>query len=182
LQLAPGGKEKIMSDLIAVAFNDEFKAERVRLDLLQMQHEHLVDLEEAAVLVHKKDGKVKLHHVTHFTVPVALGGGFVGCLIGLMVINPALALLGLVTGAGLGAVIGSLKEVGIDEKFMQDLGFHLKPGTSALFIVAKKAKPKAILEELRKFGGKVLQTSLKHDDEDKLRAALDAAKSNTHAG
>ena len=168
-----------MSNLIVVAFDNEFKAERVRIDLLQMQHEHLVDLEEAAVLVHKKDGKVKLHHVTHFTVPVALGAGFAGCLIGLMVLNPALALLGLVTGAGLGAVVGSLKEVGIDEKFMEDLGSHLKPGTSALFIVAKKAKPEAILEELKRFGGKVLQTSLKHDDEDKLRAALDAAKSGT---
>jgi uncharacterized membrane protein len=61
-----------MSDLIAVAYDDEFKAERVRLDLLQMQREHLVDMEEAAVLVHRKDGKVKLHHVTHFTVPAAL--------------------------------------------------------------------------------------------------------------
>jgi len=168
-----------MSDLIAVAFDDEFKAERVRLDLLQMQHEHLVDLEEAAVVVHKKEGKVKLHHVTHFTVPLALGGGFVGTLAGLIVINPAVALLGLVAGSGLGAVIGSLKEIGIDEKFMKDLGAHLKPGTSALFIVAKKAKPEAILQELKKFGGKVLQTSLKHDDEAKLRAALAAVKSGT---
>ena len=170
-----------MSDLIAVAFDDEFKAERVRLDLLQLQHEHLVDLEEAAVVVHKKDGKVKLHHVTHFTFPFALGGGFVGSLVGLILINPALALFGLVAGTGLGAVIGSLKEIGIEEKFMEDIGAHLKPGTSALFIVAKKAKPEAILKELKRFRGKVLQTSLKHDDEDKLRAALDTAKSSTHS-
>jgi len=169
-----------MSDLIAVAFDDEFKAERVRLDLLEMQHEHLVDLEEAAVVIHKKDGKVKLHHITHFTVPLALGGGFVGTLAGLIVINPAVALFGLVAGTGLGAVIGSLKQIGIDEKFMKDLGTHLKPGTSALFIVAKKAKPEAILKELKKFGGNVLQTTLKHDDEDKLRAALDAVKTGTH--
>ena len=81
-------------------------------------------------------------------------------------------------GTGLGAVIGSLKEIGIDEKFMKDLGAHLKPGTSALFIVAKRAKPEAILKEVGKFGGKVLQTPLKHDNEDKLRAALDAAKSD----
>jgi len=168
-----------MSSLIAVAFNDEFKAEQVRLDLLQMQHEHLVDLEEAAVVVHKENGNVKLHHVNHFTIPVALGGGFVGSLVGLILINPALALFGLVAGTGLGAVIGSLKEVGIEEKFMKDLASHLKPGTSALFIVAKKAKPEAILKELEKFRGKVLQTSLKHDDEDKLRAALAAVKSGT---
>jgi len=169
-----------MSDLIVVAFEDEFKAEGVRLDLLQMQHEHLVDLEEAAVVVHKKDGKVKLHHVTHFTVPFALGGGFVGCLAGLIVINPVLALFGLVAGTGLGAAIGTLKEVGIEEKFMKDLGSHLKPGTSALFIVAKRAKPEAILAELSRFKGTVLQTSLKHDDEDKLQAALDAVKSSAN--
>ncbi len=169
-----------MSDLIAVAFDDEFKAEQVRLDLLKMQHKHLVDLEEAAVVVHTKDGKVKLHHVTHFTVSVALGGGFVGSLVGLILINPVLALFGLVAGTGLGAAIGSLKEVGIEEEFMKDLGFHLKPGTSALFIVAKKAKPEAILQELKKFNGKVFQTSLKHDDEEKLRAAFDAVKSGTN--
>jgi uncharacterized membrane protein len=168
-----------MSDLIVAAFDDEFKAERVRLDLLQMQHDHLVDLEEAAVVLHKKDGKVKLHHVTHFTAPLALGGGFVGTLAGLIMLNPAVALLGLVAGTGMGAVIGSLKEIGIDEKFMKDIGAHLKPGTSALFIVAQKAKPEAILKELKKFGGKVLQTSLKHDDEAKLRAALDAVKSGS---
>jgi uncharacterized membrane protein len=168
-----------MSNLIAVAFDDEFKAEEVRIDLLKMQHKHLVDLEEAAVVIHRKDGKVKLHHSNHFTVPVALGGGFVGCLVGLILINPVLALFGLVAGTGLGAVIGSLKEVGVDEKFMNDLGSHLKPGTSALFIVAKKAKPEAILKELKRFSGKVLQTSLKHDDEDKLRAALEAVKSST---
>jgi len=168
-----------MSELIAVAFDSELKAEQVRLDLLQMQHKHLVDLEEAAVAVHKKDGKVKLHHVSHFTVPLALGGGFVGSLVGLIIINPVLALFGLVAGTGLGAAIGALKEVGIEEKFIKDLGSHLKPGTSALFIVAKKAKPEAILKELEKFRGKVLQTSLKHDDEDKLRAALAAVESET---
>ena len=168
-----------MSDLLAVAFNDVFKAEQVRLDLLQMEHDHLVDLEEAAVVIHKKDGKVKLHHVSHFTLPLALSGGFVGTLVGLILINPVVALFGLVAGTGLGAAIGTLKEVGVDEKFMKDLGSHLKPGTSALFIVAKKGKPEAILKELGKFGGKVLQTSLKHDDEAKLRAALHAVKSDT---
>ena len=63
---------------------------------------------------------------------------------------------------------------------MEEIGSHLKPGTSALFIVAKKAKPEAILEELKRFGGKVPQTSLKHDDEDKLRSALEAARSGTN--
>ncbi len=164
-----------MADLIVVSFGDEFKAEQVRLDLMKMQHGHLIDLEEAAVVVHKADGGVRLHHNQHFTVPGLLTGGFVGTLAGLMLFNPALALFGMVTGAGLGAVIGALKEVGIDDDFMKDIAFHLKRGTSALFILAKQAGPDKIVEELKAYDGKILQTSLSHEDETRLRKALHKA-------
>lgn len=164
-----------MADLIVVSFDDEFKAEQVRLDLMKMQHEHLIDLEEAAVVVHKADGGVRLHHNQHFTVPGLVTGGFVGTLTGLMLFNPVLALFGMVTGAGLGAVVGALKEVGIDDKFMKDIASHLKSGTSALFILAKKATPAKIVGELKKYDGKILRTSLSHDDESRLRTALDKA-------
>jgi uncharacterized membrane protein len=60
-----------MSDLLVVIFDDEFKAEKVRLDLMEMQHEHLIDLEEAAVVVRNSEGYVRLHHVSHMTMPTA---------------------------------------------------------------------------------------------------------------
>lgn len=161
-----------MSYLIAVAFDDEFKAEQVRLDLLRMGREDLVDLEEAAVAVRNAEGKVRLHHVSHFTFPLALSGGFVGMLAGLLVLNPVLAAIGMVVGTGVGAVLGALKEIGIDEEFMDELASHLKPGSSALFILVKSAKPEVVSEELKRFHGKLLQTTLSHTDEDKLRAAI----------
>lgn len=49
-----------MSDLIAIAYEDEFKAEEVRLTLTKLQREHLIELEDAAVVVKNKEGKVKL--------------------------------------------------------------------------------------------------------------------------
>jgi uncharacterized membrane protein len=165
-----------MSVLIVTAFDDEFKAEQVRLDLLRMKHEHLVDLEEAAIVVRSPEGKVRLHHAGHLTVPAAMTGGFVGTLVGLMLINPALALLGLVSGTALGAVIGALKEVGIDEKFMKELAAHLKPGSSALFVLVEQVQPDVVVNELKRFNGHVLQTSLAHQDETRLRKALEAAK------
>jgi len=168
-----------MSDLIAIAFNDKFKAERVRLDLLQMQQEHLVDLEEAAVLVCDQKGKVRLHHVSHFTLPGAFSGGFMGALVGLMLFNPALALIGMVTGSGIGAVVGALKEVGIDERFMKDLASHLSPGSSALFILAKRADPGRIREELKRYDGRVLQAALFHEDEARLKAVIETVGRNT---
>ena len=171
-----------MSDLIAVVFNDKLKAEQVRLDLLKMQHEYLVDLEEAVVVVHDRKGKVRLHHVSHFTVPGALSGGFMGALVGLMLFNPALALIGFMAGSGIGAVVGTLKEVGIDEAFMKKLASQLTPGTSALFILAKKADPQRILEELKRYDGRVLQTPLVHEEEARLRAAIETAERHLRAG
>ncbi len=171
-----------MSYLIAVAFDDEFKAEQVRLDLLRMGREDLVDLEEAAVAVRNAEGKVRLHHVSHFTFPLALSGGFVGMLAGLLVLNPVLAAIGMVVGTGVGAVLGALKEIGIDEEFMDELASHLKPGSSALFILVKSAKPEVVSEELKRFHGKLLQTTLSHMDEDKLRAAIEEVARKVKAG
>jgi uncharacterized membrane protein len=55
----------------------------------------------------------------------------------------------------------------------------MQPGSSVLFVLARKATPDKVLEELQGSGGTVLQTSLSHDDEAKLQAALNAASVST---
>jgi uncharacterized membrane protein len=165
-----------MSELFVVAFDDELKAEQVRLDLLSLKHGHLVDVEEAVVVIRTVSGKVRMHHATHFTAPGALGGGFLGMMAGLMLLNPVLAVIGGLTGSALGAVAGALKELGIDEPFMKELASPLKPGSSALFILVKEGQPEQVCAEVETFGGKIIQTRLAHQDEAKLGAALDAAQ------
>jgi uncharacterized membrane protein len=162
-----------MSDLIVVAYDDMFEAETVRLKLLKMQKEYLVDLEDAVVAVKDQAGKVKLSQMYHLAASGALGGGFWGALIGLIFMMPV---LGAVVGAASGAAAGALSDVGIDDDFMKKLAEALKPGTSMLFVLIRKMTADKVLAELSGTGGKVLQTSLSHDDEAKLQAALDAAK------
>ncbi len=164
-----------MSELIVTVFGDEFKAEEVRLNLRRREAEHLVDLEDSVVLVRNKEGKVKLHHVSHFTAGGAVGGGFLGSLIGVLLLNPLFALIGAAAGAVVGGISGALSHVGIDEDFMQDLAEHLKPGTSALCILAGE-HPEKVLGEVKAFGGKVFNTPLLHTDEAKLKAALEKIK------
>jgi uncharacterized membrane protein len=72
-----------MSDLYVVAFKDELKAEQVRLDLLSLKSNHLIDVEEAVVIIRTASDKIRMHHSIHFTVPGALGGGFLGMTAGL---------------------------------------------------------------------------------------------------
>jgi uncharacterized membrane protein len=47
-----------MSDLVAVAFNDESKAEKVRRTLIRLQAEYLIDMADAVAVVRGQDGKV----------------------------------------------------------------------------------------------------------------------------
>jgi uncharacterized membrane protein len=162
-----------MSTLVVIGYNDLHKAEEVRLMLLKMQKDYLIDLEDAVVAVKDDKGKIKLHQMVNMTGAGAVSGGFWGALIGLIFLNP---LLGLAVGATAGAVSGALTDLGIDDKFMKDLATDLSPGSSVLFVLVRKATPDKVLDEIKGTGGHIIKTSLSHDDEAKLQAALSAAK------
>jgi uncharacterized membrane protein len=161
-----------MSDLIVAIFDGHYKAEEVRHDLQRMERQDFLDLEDAVTLVRDKEGEVKIHHMTHLTAEGAVSGGFLGTLFGVMLLNPVFAVFGLLAGTAIGALEGSSIHLGIDEKFMEDLSEHLKPGTSALCVQVKESAPDILIEELEKYDGKILQTSLSEEDEKKLREAL----------
>ena len=160
-----------MRNLIVVTYDSELKADEVRLEFLKMQKAYLVDLEDAVVVTRKQNGKIKLNQMYNLTAGGALSGGFWGMLIGLIFLNP---LIGLVVGAGTGAVAGALSDVGIDDDFMKQLAEKLQPGTSALFVLVTSDISDKVLHELQGTGGIVLQSSLSHEDEARLQAALDA--------
>jgi uncharacterized membrane protein len=162
-----------MSTLVVVGYDDLFKAEEVRLKLWKMQKDYLIDMADAVVAVKDQAGKVKLHQPVNLTAAGAVSGGFWGTLVGLIFLNP---LLGMAVGATAGAVSGALSDLGVEDRFMKDLAATLHPGSSALFVLVRKATPDKVLEELAGTGGKVLKSSLSHDDEAKLQAALTAAK------
>ena len=167
-----------MRNLIVVAYPNEFQAEQVRLDFIRMQKEYLVSLEDAVVVVKKRDGKVKLHQMYNLTLGGAVSGGFWGTLIGLIFLNP---LLGLIVGAGTGAAAGALSDVGINDNFMKKLAESLTPGSSALFVLVDSDLTDKVLSELQGTGGKILQTSLSYADEAKLQKVLDDVKAEQAA-
>ncbi len=159
-----------MSDLIAIAYDDRYKAEEVRLTLAKLEREHLIELEDAAVVVKDKEGKVKLKQAINLTAAGAASGGFWGLLIGTLFFVP---LFGAAVGAATGALGGALTDIGVDDDFMRELGKNLQPDNSALFILVRKVTPDKVLDEVSKYGGKVLRTSLSKDDETQLQEVLD---------
>jgi uncharacterized membrane protein len=162
-----------MPELIVITYDDIHQAEEVRLKLLKMQKEYLIDLEDAVVVVKDKNGKIKLRQMYDLTATGAMKGGFFGILIGLLFLNP---LLGLVVGSASGAVGGALSDVGIKDNFMKELAANIKQGGSMLFVLVRKVTPDKVLDQLQGAGGQIVQTSLTHEEEDKLQDALDAAR------
>ena len=161
-----------MSSLVVIGYASEVTAEEVRLALLKMQKEYLVDLADAVVVVRDQNGKVKLRQMYDLTTAGAINGGFWGTLMGMLFLNP---LFGMVIGAGAGALSGSLTDVGINDDFMKKLAETLQPGTAALCVLIRQMTADKVLEEIQKFGGTLIQTSLCHESEAKLREGLAAA-------
>jgi len=162
-----------MSNLVVIAYEDPFKAEEVRTMLRKMQQEYLIDLEDAVVAVKDDQGKVKLHQMYKLAAAGAVSGGFWGALIGLIFMSP---LLGMAVGASAGAVSGALTDVGINDDFMKNLAASFQNGTSVLFVLVRKATADKVLAELQGTGGKVIKTSLTHEEEEKLQQVLSTAK------
>ena len=158
-----------MSNLVVIAFEEEHKAFEMRAELVKLQKEYIIKMEDAVVVTKDNDGKVKLHQAVNLTATGAVGGTFWGALIGMIFLNP---LLGAAVGAGAGALSGKLADIGIDDKFMKDLGETFQPGTSALCVLVREATRDKVEEKLKGFGGKVLKTSLSKDDEEELQKIL----------
>ena len=161
-----------MSNLVVIGFDDEHKAFEMRAALAKLQKEYLIEMEDVVVVTKNDKGKVKLHQAVNLTAAGAMGGTFWGMLIGMIFLNP---LMGAAIGAGAGALSGKLRDLGISDKFMKELGETFQPETSALFVLVRKVTPDKVLEELKGFKGKILKTSLTKDKEEHLREVLEKA-------
>jgi uncharacterized membrane protein len=160
-----------MSDLIAVAYEDRTTADRVRDELGQLTREHVVEIEDAVVVERREDGKVKLHQAVNPAGAGAAGGALWGGLIGLVFLAP---LFGMAIGAAVGGATGAMTDLGVDDKFMKELGESLPEGGAALIVLVRKVTPDKVIPRISGYGGRVIQTSLSTEAEQELQEALSA--------
>src|SRR4051794_20064599 len=158
-----------MSNLVAIAYPDRDTAEQVRRTLAEMQKEHIIELDDMVVVTRAEGGKVKLHQSASLTGAGAAGGALWGGLIGLLFLAP---LVGMAVGAAAGAAGGAASDVGVDDRFMKDLGTSLKEGGAAVIVLVRRSTPDKVLPRISEYGGQVLQTSLAQEQEENLRHAL----------
>jgi len=156
-----------MSNLVVLAFDTEDGATNMLAEVGRLQKMQLIAVDDAATVVRHLDGKVKVKQANSLVGAGAFGGAFWGMLIGLLFFAPW---LGLAVGAITGALAGKASDIGVDDGFIKSVSAKLQPGTSAIFLMVRDATTDKVLEDLRGLQGvTIIQTSLSHEAEERLR-------------
>ena len=159
-----------MSTLVAIAYDDLDQANEVMGTMGRLVKEHSLTLEDAVVVEHGADGKMKLHQPSMAGLGAA-SGALWGGLIGLIFLMP---LFGMAIGAASGAAAGAASDRGVDDDFMKELGQKLPAGGAAVIVLVAEATRDKVVPEIAKYGGHVIQSSLSNEQQDALQQALDA--------
>lgn len=163
-----------MPNLLVLTFDDMDKAGEVLEALREEQHQHDISLDDSAVVIKSEDGSIEVDNEVDRGVKVgAIGGGLLGLLIGFLLGGP---IASLALGAIAGALGGDLANLGIDQRFIDDVSAALESGSSALFVMIREADPEATAATLAPYDGQIYYTNLPDETEAELRQVLSEAE------
>ncbi|HRQ41319.1 MAG TPA: DUF1269 domain-containing protein [Chloroflexota bacterium] len=158
-----------MSTLLVFAFDSETGAQKMIADVQALQRQQLLTLSDAAIVIRRRDGKVKVKQANNLVGAGALGGAFWGLLIGLLFWTPW---LGLEAGATADALAGKVSDCGITDDFIKEVGAIVEPGHSALFLIVAYMVEGKVLAALGQHQARLLRTNLSNEDEARMREAF----------
>lgn len=159
-----------MATLTAWTFPNTTGADAVVLKLNQLESEGLIRVEDYAVISWPEGAKKPWTREMHSpTKGGVFSGGIIGLLVGLIFVVP---LLGAAIGAAAGGLLGSLKDVGISDRFISDVRESVKPGTSALLLLTSEAVYDRLAAEFGDYPGELISTNLSTEQEAALREAF----------
>lgn len=160
------------STLIAVEFDEPLMAQELLLAFARLAKRNSVDIEDAAMVFKDDDGKIRLRQ-TRDVMPGqgAASGGWVGALVGIIG-GPLGILAGGALGAAAGGLFAKLRDVGIDDDHMKQMGEQLDRGSAALFVLLNDYDVTAVAMELRRFDGELFYSTADEAIDERFRDEL----------
>ena len=159
-----------MSHLVALIFDDPYKADEARAALLRLAGEGRLELQETALVAKYTAGKVRVSQ----DVDVVSRDKHVGHVAGLLTAAVTGTLPFILGGTMAGSLVGMLTDHGVTNAFIKDIKEKLAPGTSCL-IVFGESNPqhrRTIAERLSTFNPQVLESDLPPEVEQRMNQAL----------
>jgi len=161
-----------MATLSVLKFPTADGAQQMESTLLDLQKQHLIEVQDAAIVTWPQGKKSpKTQQLHSLTGQGALMGAFWGMLFGLIFFIP---FFGLAIGAAMGALSGKFADYGIDDNFIKQTREKVTEGTSALFLLTSGAVQDKVVAAMKGQTFEILSTNLPKEKEDELRAAFGA--------
>jgi uncharacterized membrane protein len=177
-----------MAELIVVGFKkDMYRASEVLNTLQEMNHNWVVDLNDAVAVYRDYKGKLRVDQSYQATTAEGAGwGALVGGMLGALIAAPftggasvaAVLAAGSISGAAFGAAVGAVdaeswkEDYGISEDFVQRVGTMIQPGDSAIFALLRTLDPDMVAAQFKGYGGTILRTTLTDWQKDRVEATL----------
>lgn len=158
------------SRIVVLGFERQYGAEGMLEQIEKYEQEGLIILEDAVIASRGVGGYVDIKQANPQGGKATLKGSGVGLLAGLLLGGP---ILGVAAGAGIGAIINSFKDFGLDDNFVKEITKSLMPESSALFLLIKEAKAEELQDKFNQWGAYVITTSLPPDREKALRKMIE---------
>ena len=162
--------------LVGVAFEQALMAQEFLLAMSRLRANESLKLKDAVIVTKAPDGGVK---VTETIDPTpgrsALSGAMWTGLLGLIVGGPVGWLAGIGIGAGAGAVTAKFVDLGIPDEWVDWFKQAVRPGTSAVIILAEEVDVRALQHEAERFpGAELIESTLPDAVINDLAAAFEA--------
>jgi uncharacterized membrane protein len=159
-----------MATLSVLKFDSPDGAGGALATLGDLAKQQLIAVHDAAIVTWPETKKKpKTEQLNDLRGAGAVSGAFWGMLFGLIFFVP---FLGMAIGAAAGALGGGLADVGINDKFIDDVKTNVTPGTSALFLLTSDAVVDRVVAEMKAHEPELISTNLSAEDEEKLRLAF----------
>lgn len=133
--------------VVVAAFPDVESGDEALKTFKEAKELKYIYFEDAAVIRQDADGGVHYHETDDMSTGKGSGiGALIGGVIGILG-GPA----GVVIGAGAGAIVGGAAahgDAGFNDESLEQLGVALKPGSSALALLANEKQLKSLREQV----------------------------------
>ena len=157
-------------EVIAAVYTDEERARTIADMLEQMHRATTITMDDCAILTKGADGKLQIHETHEVTTGKGAKRGAIAAGVVGLIFPPSLIATALAGGA-IGAVWGKIRDTGIKNSALKDLGEKLEPGQATVVALVDAGSTHAVEVAMQGYDGEVV----KHAFSEKESADIEAA-------
>lgn len=181
-----------MSELIVVAFRDQFRAAEVLNELRRRERDWVSDLDDAVAVTLDENGKARVQLSLDLSPSeTASWIGLWSSLLRLALFVPISVTMAIAKAGRPNSAIANARtepswwgipngawwteDLRLPENFLRDIGALVKPETSAIFMLLHTQKVSVALQHIYNYGGMIIHTTLSAEQVEKMTAQLAVA-------